>query len=191
MIAETQNIKRSWYAVRVKSRRENSVATHLGGRGYESFLPLRKCRHRWSDRFKEIELPLFPGYVFCLCDPLNRLPILSIPGVVCIVGVGRVPLPVEDAEIAAIQSAVRSGLPRQPWPYLTIGHKVRIENGPLCGLEGILLSFKGHRRLVLSVTLLQRSVAVQVDEAWVQPQPQHRTCDSLVTSRGAALQPHA
>jgi len=157
-----------WFALRVRSRYEHTVAAHLQGRGYESLLPLYKCRHRWSDRFKEIELPLFPGYVFCQFDSLNRLPILSIPGVVYVVGVGRTPVPIDENEIAAIQAAVKSGLPRQPWPFLEIGHRVRIECGPLCGVQGILLGFRGHHRLVLSVTLLQRSVAVQVDEAWVQ-----------------------
>jgi len=166
---ETGNTGYPWFALRVRSRYEHTVATHLQGRGYESFLPLYKCRHRWSDRFKEIELPLFPGYVFCKFNFLNRLPILSIPGVVHVVGVARTPVPIDESEIAAIQAAVNSGLPSQPWPFLTIGHKVRIKCGPLCGLEGILLSLRGHRRLVLSVTLLQRSVAVQVDEAWVQP----------------------
>jgi len=171
MITETPNTNQLWYALRVRSRFENTVATHLRGRNYEWFLPLYKCRRKWSDRIKEIDLALFPGYVFCKFDPLNRLPILSIPGVVYIVSVGGAPLPVKEAEIAAIQTAVKSGLPKEPWPFLRIGHRVRIDNGPLCGIEGILLSFRGQRRLVLSVTLLQRSVAVQVDESWVQPLP--------------------
>src|SRR6516165_6650566 len=156
-----------------KSVREYCRCT-LRGRGYELFLPLYKCRRRWSDRYKEIELPLFPGYVFCQLNPLNRLPVLSIPGVVHIAGVGQVPLPVDAAEIVAIQTAIRSGLPRQPWPFLQIGHKVRVEYGPLCGIEGILLRFGSHQRLVLSVVLLQRSVAVQVDESWVQPSTPER-----------------
>lgn len=171
MDTQTRSTNQSWYALRVRSRFENTVARHLHGRDHECFLPLYKCRRRWSDRIREIELPLFPGYVFCNFDPLNRLPILSIPGVVNIVGVGRVPLPVNEAEIAAIQTAVKSGLPTQPWPYLQIGQRVRIEYGPLSEVEGILLGFRGRQRLVLSVTLLQRSVAVQVDESWVRPVP--------------------
>src|SRR5712664_1801490 len=182
---ETGNIGYPWYALRVRSRYEHTVATHLQGRGYESLLPLYKCRRRWSDRFKEIELPLFPGYVFCQFNLLNRLPILSIPGVVHVVGVGRTPVPIHENGIATIQVAVKSGLPSQPWPFLQVGHRVRIEYGPLCGLEGILLDFRGRQRLVISVTLLQRSVAVQVDGASVQPLPQHRaytgpeTCQRL------------
>ena len=188
---ETENLSYPWYALRVKSRYENTVATHLQGRGYESFLPVYKCQRRWSDRFKEIELPLFPGYVFCQFSPLNRLPILSIPGVVHVVGVGRTPIPIDESEIAAIQAAIKSGLPSQPWPFLQVGNRVRIEYGPLCGLEGILSGFRGHQRLVLSVTLLQRSIAVQVDAAWVQPLPPDRSGGSFVSSRSIARQPSA
>jgi transcription antitermination factor NusG len=188
---ETGNLGYSWYALRAKSRHENTVASHLDARGYKFFLPLYKCRRRWSDRFKEIELPLFPGYVFCQFNLLDRLPVLSIPGVVHVVGVGRSPVPIDETEIAAIRTAVKSGLPSQPWPFLQIGHKVRIEHGPLCGIEGILLGFRGHQRLVLSVTLLQRSVAVQVDEAWVRPMLQHRACSGPVASQARSLQPTA
>jgi transcription antitermination factor NusG len=188
---EIENARYAWYALRVRSRHERTVASHLQGRGYESFLPMYKSRHRWSDRFKEIELPLFAGYVFCRFDPLNRLPILSVPGLVHIVGIARTPVAIEETEIAAIQSAVKSGLPRQPWPFLEIGHRVRIENGPLCGIEGILLGSRGHQRLVLSVTLLQRSVAVQVDAAWVQPLPQHRSGGSFMITQGIPPQPTA
>ena len=188
---ETENLSYPWYALRVKSRYENTVATHLQGRGYESFLPVYKSQRRWSDRFKEIELPLFSGYVFCQFSPLNRLPILSIPGVVHVVGVGRTPIPIDESEIAAIQAGIKSGLPSQPWPFLQVGNRVRIEYGPLCGLEGILSGFRGHQRLVLSVTLLQRSIAVQVDAAWVQPLPPDRSGGSFVSSRSIARQPSA
>lgn len=168
---QVQNAVHPWYALRVRSRFENVVASHLRARGYESLLPLYSCRSRWSDRVKEIERPLFPGYVFCQFNLLNRLPILSIPGVVHVVGVGTYPAPVDETEIAAIRAAIRSGLPRQPWPFPELGCKVRVEGGPLRGVEGILSGFRGNQRLVLSVTLLQRCVAVQIDSAWVQPVP--------------------
>ena len=143
-----------------------------------------------SDRFKEIDVPLFPGYVFCKFDSLNRLPILSIVRVVHIVGVGKTPVPINETEIVAIQAAVKSGLPRQPWPFVEIGHRVRIEYGPLCGVQGILLGFRGHQRLVLSVTLLQRSVAVQIDEAWVQPISEHNEiCGGQAASKRLSRQP--
>ena len=182
MGTETRNISNSWYALRVKSQHENTVACHLHARGFESFLPLYKCRRRWSDRFKEIELPLFPGYVFCQFNLLNRLPILSIPGVVHVVGVGKTPVAVDETEMSALQAASRSGLPSRPWPFLQVGHRVRIEYGPLRGLEGVLLGFRGQQRLVLSISLLQRSVEVQIDEAWTQPLPPRRqACNGPAT----------
>ena len=189
---ETENIACNWYALRVRSRHENTVAAHLHARGYESFLPLHKCQRRWSDRLKEIDLPLFAGYVFCRFNVLNRLPVLATPGVVHVVGVGRNPAPIDATEIAAIQAAVNSGLPRQPWPFLEIGHRVKIAHGPFCGVEGILVGFRGQQRLVLSVTLLQRSIAVQVDESWVQPiRQQQRASSGPATSKGLSWQPIA
>jgi transcription termination/antitermination protein NusG len=158
-----------WFALQVKGNYENIVAAHLSGKGYEWFLPLCKRRNRWSDRWKEIKRPLFPGYLFCQLDPLNRFPILTIPRVARIVGAANHPVAIDETEIAAIQAAAMSGLPSRPWPFIQIGQSVRIERGPLCGLEGVLLDFKSHHRLVLSVTLLQRSIAVQVEDAWVTP----------------------
>ena len=187
---EIENVRHAWYALRVRSRHENTVALHLQARGYEPYLPLYKSQRHWSDRLKEIELPLFPGYVFCHFNLLNRLPILSVPGVVHVVGVGKTPVAIDEFEIAAIQTAVKSGLPRQPWPFVEIGHRIRIEFGPLRGVEGILLGFRGHQRLVLSVTLLQRSVAVQVDDAWVRPIFQEqRPLSGVVTSGTGSCQP--
>lgn len=189
MGTETRNISNSWYALRVKSQRENTVACHLHARGFESFLPLYKCRRHWSDRFKEIELPFFPGYVFCRFNPLNRLSVLSIPGVIHVVGVGRTPVAVDETEMSALQAAFRSGLPSRPWPFLQVGHRVRIEYGPLRGVEGILLGFRGQQRLVLSISLLQRSVDVQIDEAWIQPLPLPRhACSGSATAERLSSQ---
>ena len=156
-----------WFALQVRVKRERAVAEHLGGKGYEYFLPTYKCRKRWSDRIKEIEASLFPGYLFCKFDPLNRLPILKTPWVVQVVGCNRLPTPVDLQELNAIRALVDSGLPTQPWPFFEIGDTVRIESGPLRGVRGILTKFKGNHRLVLSITLLQRSVAVEVDSALV------------------------
>src|SRR5271168_3783254 len=157
----------SWFALQVRARQEFRIAEHLRLSGFDEFLPLYKCSKRWSDRIKEVESPLFPGYLFCRFDPLDRLPILKIPGVIQIVGFNRQPIPVDEAEIHAIQALVASGIPNQPCPYLKIGDKVRIESGPLRGLEGLLVEFQGNHRLVLSVTLLQRSVGVKIDSACV------------------------
>jgi transcription antitermination factor NusG len=156
-----------WFALNTKFMNEDFVSRQVQGRGYEVFLPVYKSRRRWSDRMKEIDLPLFPGYLFCRFNPSNRLPILTAPGVIQIVGIGKTPLPIDDEEISAIQIATASRLVREPWPFLSIGQKVRVDCGPLCGIEGVLLNFKGRHRLVLSITLLQRSIAVEVDSAWV------------------------
>jgi transcription antitermination factor NusG len=172
-----------WFALQVKSRYENIVTEHLEGRGYEWFLPQCRVRKQWSDRFKELERPLFPGYLFCRLNPLNRLPILTIPGVVLIVGVAKTPVPIDENEILAIQAAVKSGLPIQPLRALRIGQRVRIDRGPLCGLEGTLIELRGRHNLVLSVTLLQRSVAVQVEDAEVASIPQ-RSEDQRRTIHG-------
>jgi len=158
-----------WYALQVRTRYERVVADHLTGRGFEWFLPLRKDRKRWSDRMKEIESPLFPGYLFCRFDTQNRLPILQTPGVVQIVGYNRQPISVDELEIAAIQTLVAAGVPNQPCSFVEIGDRVRIESGPLRGLEGILVESRGKHKFVLSVSLLQRSVAVEIDSLAVTP----------------------
>jgi transcription antitermination factor NusG len=161
--------KYPWFALQVRSRHESCVADYLNGQGYEWFLPLYKNRKRWSDRIKEVESPLFPGYLFCRFNQHDRLPILKTPGVIQIVGFNRIPAVVEESEINALQALMAAGVPNHPCPFLELGDKVRIESGPLRDLEGILLDFKGHHRLVLSVTLLQRSVAVEIDSALVTP----------------------
>ena len=158
-----------WFALQVRTRHEIGISDYLSAKGYEQFLPLYKCRKRWSDRIKEVQAPLFPGYLFCRFDPQARLPILKTPGVVQVVGNGRSPIPVCDSEISALQTLIASGLPNQPWPFLHAGDKVQIQAGPLRGLEGVLVAFKGSCHLVLSVTLLQRSVAVEIDSALVSP----------------------
>jgi transcription antitermination factor NusG len=157
-----------WYALRIRARHEKLIASALFGKGYDVFLPLYRSRRRWSDRMKELDAPLFPGYLFCRFDVHRRLPILTTPGVIQVVGIGKKIVPVDDTEITAIQSIVTSQLSAEPWPYLCVGQRVRIEKGPLTGVEGILLAAKkGNRVLVVSVTLLQRSVAVEIDEEFV------------------------
>lgn len=163
-----QNRQR-WFALRVKSRYEKMVATMANNKGFEEFLPLYQYRRRWSDRVKSVEFPLFPGYVFCRLDPERRLALLTIPGVLHFVGIGKTPIPIDDAEIAVIQSTIRSGLSPEPWPYLQVGQRVRLEEGPLTGVEGILVGTSKQQRLVVSVTLLKRSVAVTIERDWATP----------------------
>jgi transcription antitermination factor NusG len=157
-----------WYALNVRSRYERTVAQFLEGYGYVSFLPMYKVRRLWSDRIKEVDAPLFPGYLFCRFDINNRLPILMIPGVQQIVGGTKIPTPIDPGEVSALQTVVQAGAAREPWPFLQVGDRLRIEHGSLAGVEGILLQAKGRHRLILSVTLLQRSVSVDIDSAWVR-----------------------
>jgi transcription antitermination factor NusG len=156
-----------WFALLVRSTREKSATLFLENAGYQCYLPLGKLTRRWSDRLKEVEVPLFPGYLFCRMNPDDRLRVLIAPGVIQIVGVGRTPLPVDEKEIVAIQRAATTGIPMIPWPYMKVGNVTRIEEGPLKGLTGIVVKIKSGMKLVLSVSLLQRSVAVEIDRAWV------------------------
>ena len=164
-----RDLPERWFALRVKSRCEKVVATIAQNKGFQEFLPLYQSRRRWSDRLKSVELPLFPGYIFCRLDPQYRLPLLTIPGVLHFVGIGKIPVPIEDSEIAAIQTAIRSGLSTEPCPFLEVGQRVRLEEGPLAGLEGILAGTSKQQRLIVSVTLLQRSVAVAIERDWAAP----------------------
>jgi transcription antitermination factor NusG len=156
-----------WYALQVRPRFEKAIALTLLSKGYEGFLPLYTQRSRWSDRTKEVQLPLFSGYLFCRFDLNKRLPILVTPGIIRVVGIGRTPYPVDEHEIQALQAIVISDLQAQPWSYIDVGQKVRIELGVLAGVEGILIGLKGSSKLVVSVSLLKRSVAVEIDESWV------------------------
>src|ERR1700694_5378641 len=158
-----------WFAVRVRSNQEHMAGMHLADRGYEEFTPSHTVERRWSDRKKEIEQFLFPGYVFCRVDPQNRLPVLTAPGVIGLVGCGRIPTPIPDDEIERIRRMVQSGLLVSPWPFLQAGQTVLIERGPLTGVEGILEEVKGKCRLVVSINLLRRSISAEVDRHWVRP----------------------
>ncbi len=178
-----------WFALQVRSRHESCVADYLNGQGYEWFLPLYKSRKRWSDRIKEVESPLFPGYLFCRFNQHDRLPILKTPGVIQVVGFNRVPAVVDESEISALQTLMAAGVPNHPCPFLQVGDRVRIESGPLRDLEGILMDFKGHHRLILSVTLLQRSVAVEIDSALVTPvSAQQPSAEDKAHARHRAVQ---
>ena len=165
----------AWYALTVAPRKEKVTAQTLRTAGFEGFLPLYYSERNWSDRIKKLESPLFPGYVFCRFDPRIRQAILKTPGVVSIVSFGKTPEPVDDGEVAALQSVCRSGLVATPWPTPEVGSKVRLHEGPLRGLEGILVEDK-KTRLVLSLTLLQRSVAVEIDRGWIEPARKTLVC---------------
>jgi len=158
-----------WYAVHVRSKFERTVSTVLEHKNVEQFLPTYRSRRIWTDRVKTTDLPLFPGYLFCRIPLNERNRVMTIDGVVGFVGAGRQPIPVSDLEIEAVRRIVQSQSPSQPWPFLKIGQTVRINHGSLAGLEGILVRVKSSWRLVVSVTLLERSVAVEIDAAYTTP----------------------
>ena len=157
-----------WYALQTKARHEKSVSNHLKMQGMEEFLPLYKSRREWSDRVTVVELPLFGGYVFCRLDRRSMVSALSTPGVIHVLGYGTEPAPVPDIEISAIRRLLSSKMPATPCPYLKTGVTVRIRHGAMQGLEGRLERVKNSCRLVLSVHLLQRSVALEVDPESVE-----------------------
>ncbi len=145
------------------------MSAQLRGRGYDEFAPTLKTDRKWTDRVKALDEFLFPGYVFCRFDPNNRFPVVSVRGVVHVVGFGDGPVAIPELEIQRVRKMVESGLLVQPWPFLKVGEQVRIEKGPLTGIEGLLESVKGKHRLVVSINLLQRSVSTEIERAWVSP----------------------
>lgn len=159
-----------WYAVRVRSNFEKIASNALHQLGYEGFTPFYRTKRRWSDRTKVIEAPLFPGYVFCRFDPERRLPILQTTGVVSIVSFGKEPAAVDESELDAIRRAMIDGRHVQPWPYLKVGRRVRLLGGAFHGAEGQLVQLKDKRqRVVLSISLLQRAVAFEIDRENIEP----------------------
>jgi transcription antitermination factor NusG len=144
-----------WYAIRVQAKLEKVASDVLRQKGFEQFLPLYRAKRVWSDRVKELDLPLFPGYLFCRLDLSERLlPLVTTPGVLGIVSAGRDPVSIPDQEIALVQAVVRSGLPAMPWPALSAGSLVLIERGPLAGVEGLVLDADKKCRLIVSVSML-------------------------------------
>jgi len=159
----------NWFAAYTNSHHEKRVATHFAERRIESFLPLYAALHRWKNRCEmNLELPLFPNYVFVRIDPRERGRVLEVPGVMSLVGFGRTLAPLPDFEIEAL----RSGLGKrkiEPHPYLVIGEPVRIKSGPMTGVEGVLVRKKNHFRVVLALELIMQSVAVEVDADDLEP----------------------
>jgi transcription antitermination factor NusG len=158
----------AWFALTAKARHEKAVAENLQSKGLESFLPLYRARRRWTDRVQSVDLPLFPGYVFCRFVYSSRLPVLTTPGVTSVVGFSDSPSPVGDDEISRLRTIQASGLPSQPWPYVRVGQRARIEWGAMAGLEGVLIREKHALRVVVSVELLRRAVAVEIDRDMIR-----------------------
>ena len=159
----------TWYAVYTRSRHEKMVAEELWTKQTESFLPLREVISQWKDRRKRVQLPLFPGYLFVRV-PIKerRLDILKVPSVVRIVGFNSGAAPVPDEQIQGVKTLVFSTLEFDPYPYLAAGDRVEIIRGALKGLRGILLEKKNRYKFILSVDLIQQSVACEIDAADVE-----------------------
>jgi transcription antitermination factor NusG len=160
-----------WYAAYTSANHEKKVTAELQRRAVECFLPLYGSVRRWRDRRVRLEMPLFPGYVFVRSSPAQRLCVLQIPGVVRFVSFSSGPARVPEAEIARVQDILRRGFRAAPHPYLTIGRRVRVKAGPLRGLEGILLRRNKKLRFVVSIDLIMRSMAVEMDEGDLEPLP--------------------
>jgi len=155
----------SWYAVQTYARHEKMVERRLRERGVATFLPLMTEVHRWSDRKKVVQMPLFGCYVFAKIAATNvdRLRVLRVDGVLSLVGSGREGTPIPDKEIESVRMVLEERLPWSSHPFLKIGQRVRICSGALYGMEGILVSRNGDRTLVISVEAIQRSLSVRVE----------------------------
>ena len=168
-MSETDQMPR-WYAIRTRSRHEKLVRDRLAAEGIEQLLPTVFRLSQWKDRKRRIQIPLFGGYVF-VHVPIRqrRLDILKVPGIVRIVGLNNIPEPVPDEEIESVQVFLKTTIRYDPYPYLAVGRRVEIRRGALKGLQGILIKKKNKFKFVLSVHLIQQSVALEIDASDIEP----------------------
>lgn len=152
-----------WYAAYTCAQHEKRVAEQLAERKVEHFLPLYASVRRWKDRRVQLDLPLFPGYVFVRLALLDRLRVLQIPSVVRLVGFGGLPTALPDEQVELLRAGLDGQLRAEPHPFLTVGRRVRIVHGPFGGLEGVLKRKKSDLRVIVSLSLIQRSIAVEVE----------------------------
>ena len=162
------HFQKLWYALHTRSRHEKLVNHELQRKGIETFLPLRRLTRHWSDRTKEIEEPIFSGYVFVRTSLENRLEVLKTRGSVRFISFNSAPVPVSDKELAAVRLFVEEKISIDPFPYLAKGDRVYIRTGPLRGVEGFIVRKDRHTRLVISLDLLFQSISVAIDEALVE-----------------------
>jgi transcription antitermination factor NusG len=168
-LGAAQGFSQNWFAAYTNSHHEKRVALHLTERQIETFLPLYAARHRWRNRCeRDLNLPLFPNYVFVRIDPQERVRVLEVPGVLSLVGFGRTLAPLPDFEIEALRSCLEKRR-MEPHPYLVIGERVRIKAGPMMGMEGVLVRKKNNFRVVLAVDVIMKCVAVEVDADDLEP----------------------
>jgi transcription antitermination factor NusG len=176
----------AWFALYTRHQHEKNVAALLSRKQFEVFLPLYEARHRWKDRVKRLSLPLFPSYVFLRGGIERQLQILTTPGVFGIVTAGDRVAPIPSEEIEAVRLMVENSLRVEPHPFLKCGDWVRVKVGPLEGVEGILVRMKGVSRLIVSVEMLQKSVAVEVYASDVERTRRSETRETKVPARPGA-----
>ena len=155
--------ERRWFAVYTTCRHEKRVARHLEQRQIENFLPLYRAQHKWKDGSRAlVDLPLFPGYVFVRIESRNRCGVLAVPGVVSMIGTATRPAPLPDLEVETLRAGL-DPMRTEPHPLLIVGQRVRIKAGALAGVEGIVVRKKSGMRVVLTLSLLMQSIAIEVD----------------------------
>ena len=161
----------NWFALHTRASFEKKVASQLGEKSIENFLPLLATRHKWSDRNRLVHQPLFPGYVFARIVALQekRIAVLRTIGVLGFVGIRGIGTPIPDSEVQAIQTLLGQRVPFQLYPFLSVGQYVRIRGGCLDGIEGLLKAINGNKSLIISVELIQKSVAIQINGYDVEP----------------------
>jgi len=152
-----------WYAAYTYSRHEKRVAEHLQRIGVESYLALYTATRQWNQRRAQVELPLFPGYVFVRIPLAERVRVLSAPGVAYLVGARGEPIPLADDEVEPLRDCLSQKLPAEPIAYLSAGSRVRVVAGPLSGLEGVIVRRDGGARFVVSIDLIMRAIAINIE----------------------------
>jgi transcription antitermination factor NusG len=158
-----------WYAAYTRANHERRVAQELAERGVEHFLPQYQSRRKWKDREVELSLPLFPGYVFVRMALEKKLRVLQVPGVACLVSFAGKPAVVPAEEFGRIQELLSRKVVATPHPYLNVGRRARVLDGPFAGLAGIVIRRNKRNRLVISLALIARSIAVELGEANLEP----------------------
>jgi transcription antitermination factor NusG len=157
-----------WYAAYTSANHEKRAALQLAQRSVEHFLPQYESVRRWKDRRMRLQMPLFPGYIFVRLPLRDRLQVLQVPGVARLVGFNGLPCALPDSEIEAMRTCLERKAYLEPHPYVQVGRRVRVKCGPLAGLEGIVVRKKNRVRFVISLDLIQRSVAVEVEAGDVE-----------------------
>jgi len=158
-----ENVDPRWYAAYTSANHEKRVSAQLGIRSVEHFVPLYESMRRWKDRKVRLQLPLFPGYVFVRLTRSERLRVLQVPGVARLVGFNGLPCALPDSDIEALKAGLASGIRAEPYPFLTVGRRVRVKAGPLEGLQGFVVRRKNRLRLIISLDLIHRAAAVEVE----------------------------